>query len=111
MKKSIATVLAAFSLAALTVLGAAPAQAHTVPCVSKAEFGNVTRGMRMARVHRIFDIRGTQEYYFGATPYSNAEQYRHYRSCTHSFGVHGDVYVDYERRSGIWYMTSKDAFW
>lgn len=111
MKQFIGTALAAFLLAVPTAMSAAPAQAHTVPCVSKTEFRQVVRGTTMARVHRIFDVSGVQEYFWGATPYSPAEQGRRYRACTHFYGSHGTVYVDYVRRAGVWKVTSKNAFW
>jgi hypothetical protein len=100
-----------------TVVGttslATPAEAHVRPCVSKAEFRKVERGFRIRRVHRIFDVRGTQYYFFGATPYSRAEQGRQYRACTHAWrgGPHGTVYVDYRKRRGTWRVISKSAFW
>lgn len=111
MRNLIGALLAAFMLAVPTALSAVPAQAHTVPCVSKAEFHQVVRGMRMARAHAIFDVSGVQDYYFGPTRYSPAEQGRRYRACTHSYGSHGIVYVDYVRRAGIWKLREKNGFW
>ncbi|MGH8869085.1 MAG: hypothetical protein ACRDYU_13970 [Actinomycetes bacterium] len=112
--RKILTALASAGLACSTLVIAAPtAEAHSVPCVTKYEFRKVFKGMSMARVHRIFDMRGTQDYYFSASAGYPAEQGRHYRACTHYWpgGPHGDVYVDYKRRDGVWRVTDKTAFW
>jgi hypothetical protein len=113
-----ATVVTGMLLAgSTTVLGsttlATPAEAHVRPCVSKAEFRSVSRGFSKKRVHRVFDVRGRQSYFFGGTAYSRPQQGREYRACTHWWrgGPHGTVYVDYRKRRGVWRVTSKDAFW
>jgi hypothetical protein len=92
---------------ALLGVGAEVAMADTPGCVTRTEFRNVEKGMRIGRVHDRFDTNGRQDYYWSATSYSPAAQGRHYNACTR----YGTVYVDYERRNGVWKVTSKSAYW
>lgn len=73
----------------------------TEPWVTRTEYRKVVKGMRIARVHRIFDTNGTQ--YFHMSGY----QSREYRTRSE----YGFVYVDYRRRNGFWVVTSKSAYW
>lgn len=77
--------------------------------MTKREFGRVAKGWSKARVHRVFDTRGTQTAFFGASPYSRAEEWREYRACRNP--EWSMVEVDYEKRSGVWRVTDKTAFW
>ena len=70
--------LSALILTALTTLGAVTVSAtpagaattYTRPCVSRAEYRQVHRGMTQTRVHAIFDFRGAL-----------GEASQHYRAC------------------------------
>jgi hypothetical protein len=108
MKRVIAAALTSIAVAAPAAVIAAPAQASE-PYVTKAEFRQVSKGMTMARVHRIFDVSGTQSYYESAYPSLGipAEQSREYRTKS----SWGSVDIDYVRRDGVWYVKRKDAFW
>lgn len=92
-------------VAPLTV--AAPAQADTPKCVSKPEFSKVKKGWAISRVQKVFDISGKQTYYMGASPYYPASQSRDYNACSQ----YGTVSIDYEKKSGVWKVTQKYAFW
>ena len=54
--KRLALVFAGVLLSSLTAV--TPAHADTPGCVTKAEFRKVHKGMKMRRVHRIFDTKG-----------------------------------------------------
>ncbi|MGH3365699.1 MAG: hypothetical protein ACRDOY_00660 [Nocardioidaceae bacterium] len=96
-----------------TSVVAAPAQAHDLGdlCVSKAEFHQVQRGMGMDGVHNVFDVDGRQEYFFGAAYGMPPEQGRIYRACRESYGMHGEVYLSFKRKDGVWRVISKNAYW
>ena len=67
------------SLALAALVGAgttATANADTPRCVSRHEYDRVTTGMRMTKVHKIFDIRGTE------TGLGAPNTLRYYRTCT-----------------------------
>lgn len=102
MKKR-ALAAAALSLGLSPLVAVAPAQADTPGCVTRTEFSKVVRGMTMPRVHRIFDTRGVENFRgFGSTT-------REYTPCTDR--EWGFVNVSYERRGGLWRVTSKFAYW
>ena len=76
---------------------AAPVQADTPGCVTKAEFKRATKGMLKARVHRIFDTEGFK------TGLGDLET-RHYSPCA-AGGVVQVTYRDNGRlkaKSGNW---------
>lgn len=99
MSRTIARATVALALALPLSLGAvsAPAQAAGA-CVSKAEFKKVKDGMRMKRVHRIFDTAGKQSFVM------DSYQSREYKACTSTYGF---VMVDFDHRK----VESKTAFW
>ena len=97
---------AALAIAPLTV--AAPAQADTPKCVSKPEFKKVQKGWAISRVHRVFDVSGKQTSYMGGSAYYPASQSRDYKPCSSQYGF---VSIDYEKKSGVWKVTQKYAFW
>jgi hypothetical protein len=107
--KACGTLLAsALVFVPLTVV-APSAMADTPGCVTKAEFQAAVKGWSIQRVHNKFDTHGAQEWFFSATAYTPAEQTRECRACAHpSYSL---VSVDYEKRSGVWRLTSKMAFW
>ncbi len=108
--RKLTSVAAAFTLAMGTVLAVgAPADADTAGCVTKREFGRVAKGWSKARVHRVFDTRGTQSAFFGASSFSPAEEWREYRACRNP--QYSMVQVDYEKRAGVWRVSDKTAFW
>jgi hypothetical protein len=109
MKRAIAAILTATAVALPTVaLTASPASASE-PYVTKAEFRQVTRGMKITRVHRIFDVKGRQTIYSPAYPSIGiaAEQTREYRTKS-SWGF---VDIDYKRKDGTWVVVRKSAYW
>lgn len=109
MKRAIAAVVTATALTVpAAVIIAAPAQAAE-PYVTQAEFRQVTKGMRLKRVHLIFDISGKQTMYFPAYPSLGmpAEQTREYRVKSEW----GSVDVDYKRKDGVWVVIRKTAYW
>ena len=74
------TALATLATATVTATPAGAATSDTRPCVSRAEYRQVHRGMTQTRVHAIFDTRGAR-----------GEASRHYRAC----GGRRTVVIDY----------------
>lgn len=66
---SLIAVLASFG-------GTTVAHADTPRCVSRHEYNRVAKGMKMKKVHRIFDIKGT------ITGLGAPNELRYYRTCT-----------------------------
>lgn len=62
-------VIIGLAIATILVGGAAgPASADTPGCVTRAEFRKASKGMKMTRVHDIFDTRGRRvDYLAGVT--------------------------------------------
>ena len=92
--------LTALALAAAVTLGpalTAPATAHdggASRCVTKHEWRHAKVGMRKARVHAIFDTRGTFADGF-AGGYT-----RRYRPCAWGGGTDVRLYVSYDGWTG-----------
>lgn len=59
--KRLAVLAVSILLAAAPLALAAPARAGTPGCVTRAEFRNVSKGMRQQTVNRIFDARGSPD--------------------------------------------------
>ena len=97
--------LAALAATAALTLSApvTPAVADTDGCVAKAEFKKVSKGMRINRVHNIFDTKGKQ------TMSGYGMQFREYKTCTNP--QWGFVTVDYQKKGGVWKVTGKFAYW
>lgn len=96
--------------AAPAVLIASPAAADTGTCVDRGEFRKVVRGMKIDRVHAIFDVSGRQSYFSSGYPGQYgwpATQSRTYKPCTR----YSYVSVDYERINGVWKVDAKNAYW
>lgn len=94
------TLLSAAVLGATLTIGtltgaAAPASADTPRCVTFKEFQQIDKGMKKARVHRIFGIRGQSAGGF-AGGYT-----RWYPSCQaiHSEGSDAGASVSYDGRT------------
>lgn len=103
--------LASLALVFTTLVIIAPsAQAHTAPCVSRAEFKQIDGGLAKADVHSIVDFNGSQVMFDNA-PGLPPFQVRQYRTCTHSFGQHGKAFVEYEKPDGTWLVVGKAVFW
>lgn len=107
---SLATALAVLSPGALSV----PAHAAE-SYVTKAEFKRAEIGMKKARVHKIFDIKGKQLYYSSASEWCSradlwacATQTREYRTKS-KWGYVSIYYTQYP--NGIWRLDSKHAYW
>ena len=74
MKRTLAALLGAMCV--VVGIGAvAPAAADTARCVTRSEFRQIEDGMTRARVHNIFDIRGTRHHAYD--PF----EVRSYRTC------------------------------
>ena len=111
MKNMIRSTAVAAALAVGSLmLTAAPAQADTDGCVTKAEFKKVRKGWKMTRVHRVFDTNGKQSWFTDAYPSLGipAEQGREYRHCASKYSI---VTVDFARKGGVWKVTRKSAYW
>lgn len=94
MKRALATALIVVGTTLTLPVG--PAQAHDggqSACVTKHEWRHVVRGMRKARVHRIFDVRGVAAG-GGAGGYT-----RRYRPCAWDGGTDVRLYVTYNGRT------------
>ena len=104
MRKTIAAAIATLALAGV---GADVALADTPGCVTRKEFRRVEKGMRMSRVHAIFDTAGKQAWYMSGSYGYPAEQGREYKPCP----AYSHVEVDYKRKSGVWRVTGKLAYW
>ena len=112
MKKKFRSIVAATALAvaATSMIGVQSAQADTEGCVTKAEFGKVRKGWAIKRVHRVFDTAGKQSWFTDAYPSLDipAEQGREYRHCASQYSI---VTVDFKKKSGVWRVSRKSAFW
>ena len=86
------------ALSSLAIVPAATA-ADTPGCVTRNEFYSVHKGMRMSRVHSIWDTRGR------VTGRDVGVQDRAYRICHVGQGV----YAEYAFRKGVWRLQLKRA--
>ena len=86
------------ALSTLVIVPAATA-ADTPGCVTRHEFYSVHKGMRMSRVHNIWDARGR------VTARDVGVQDRAYRICHAGQGV----YAEYAIRNGVWRLQLKWA--
>jgi hypothetical protein len=84
---------------ALSLLAVPAAQADTPGCVSRQEYYRISVGMKMARVHAIFDTSGRLMWR------KHHAQRRAYRICNVGEGV----YVRYVRHHHVWRVSSKTA--
>jgi len=104
---TIAGIATVTGLAVAPLALSAPAQADTPTCVSKPEFNKVQKGWSITRVRNLFDVPGKQVSFISGDAYSNASQSREYKPCTQ----YSTVMIDYERKAGVWRVTSKYAYW
>lgn len=91
----------------LVMLGpaAGSARADTPGCVTRAEFRSVSKGMRMRRVHRVFDTRGRRvDYVPGGGGYP-AEQVRVYNPCRNDVD---QINAGYVKKAGVWRLKFKN---
>ncbi len=99
--------IAAMSVAGLSAFGLQAVEVEpagaTAGCVKRNEFSKVKRGMRINRVHAIFDTDGKKL----AQAYGMLT--REYKPC--SDPQYGFVWVDYERRNSTWKVSGKAAYW
>jgi hypothetical protein len=110
-------VIALAALAAsLSLVAQATSASAAEPYVTKKEFRKVTKGMRIDRVHAIFDVNGKQTWYYSAIDaqlcsqgkiWACAEQSREYRTRSRWDSVD----VDFYKRNGVWRVESKYAYW
>ncbi len=90
----------------LTVILPTAAQADTPGCVTRSEFGRATHGMKIDRVHNIFDTNGSQAS-SGQDPSTGTKwQERWYQAC--GSGLVRFAEVRYVKRSGTWQVSRKD---
>jgi len=90
----ITTALAALATTATlgfapAVLVAAPASADTPTCVDRAEFKKVERGMKMSRVHAVFDVSGKQTSYDSGYPTKIENRHLPQREAAQATPRHG----------------------
>ena len=74
------------------------ASADTPGCVSRHEYNRIAKGMRMAKVHAIFDTKGASTGLGGATPLY------YYPTCARN----SQVQVSYNAKNRV---VSKSANW
>jgi hypothetical protein len=101
---------AALSTLVLLLIGllstAAPAQADTPNCVSRAEYRSIQNGWSKGVVASVFDINGRRASV--GDPY----QARVYDDCWRASKTTGNVSVFYKYRSGAWRVVDKTTdFW
>lgn len=102
--KRVAIIVASVVLASSApVISASPASADTPGCVTHQEFNQVHRGMRMARVHQVFDTAGR------VASRDASRMHRYYRICHVPFTPHQAVHVVYRKNHGVWEMRRKWA--
>ncbi len=90
----------------LTVVLPSAAEADTPGCVTRSEFGRATHGMKIDRVHNIFDTKGSQAG-SGQDPSTGTKwQDRWYQKCGGS--VVRFAKVHYVKRSWTWQVSRKD---
>jgi hypothetical protein len=102
-------VIIGLAIATILVGGAAgPASADTPGCVTRAEFRKASKGMKMTRVHDIFDTRGRRVDYLPGDNGFPAEQVRVYRPCNPNVT---QINAGYRKRSaGVWRLAFKNWF-
>ena len=93
MKRLVSAVALVVATGVITGSTALPASAKPDkrPCVVKAEYKQIKKGMTMARVHEIFDTRGTILF---QNPGAVTNGAREYRSCRNS-GLGATVQIQY----------------
>lgn len=98
MKRAIVTAL--MVLGAPLALPVAPAQADTPGCVTRGEYYQVHKGVRMKRVHAIFDTRGR---------WAARGPSKYYRICGVSGPIarHGVQVVYRKGTKGYWRVVAK----
>jgi hypothetical protein len=112
MRRAVLALVALMAIAVPVGVGATLVSANPASAVpgdntcSRADFHKVHRGDTLTKVRRLCG-KGTQEYFFGATYFSNAAQTRKYSTA----GRWSSAYVDFEKKAGVWRVTSKWAFW
>lgn len=80
------------------VVSMSPASADTPGCVTQQEFYAVSHGMRMARVHAVFDTRGRLAWRHGE------RMHRYYKICNVRFTRHMAVHAIYRQQGGAWVL-------
>jgi hypothetical protein len=115
VRKSVIAAVAAL-VASLGMVSQATSASAAEHYVTKKEFHRVSKGMKMPRVHAIFDTRGKQVSFYSAIDaklcskgkiWACAEQDREYRTKSRW----GYVDIDYYKRNGIWRVGSRSAYW
>lgn len=85
------------------LISAARASADTPGCVTRHEFNEVHRGMRMARVHDVFDTRGRLAWQ------KPTREARYHKICHVRLTRHQAVHVVYWKEQGVWVLHRKWA--
>lgn len=105
-------VLATVTTLAVVIPGVAAAPAHadagSPGCATRHEYSEITKGMSVDKVTRIFGTKGHVSYsYIGSYVW---EVDREYRPCQ-PYTDWSHVEVDFGKRHGNVVVTGKSAFW
>jgi hypothetical protein len=107
-KLVLATVTAAAVVSPMAITGTAHADAGSLGCVTRHEYSEVTKGMSVDKVARIFGTKGKVSYsYIGSYVW---EVDREYKPCQ-PYTAWSHVEVDFGKRHGNVVVTGKSAFW
>jgi len=107
-RRRLAALAIAPVLAATAVIASPPAaQADTRGCVTKAEYKKVKKGMKIERVHRVFDTAGKKESRAASGGY--VFMVRSYKVCNSRWSA---VAVGFEKSPGTaMKLSAKNAVW
>jgi hypothetical protein len=103
MKRAAILVAGAILASSAPIVSASPGAADTPGCVSRQEFYQVHRGMRMARVHHVFDTAGR------LARRDAHRMNRYYKICGVPFTPRQAVHVVYRKHDGVCKLRRKWA--
>jgi hypothetical protein len=103
MKQAAILVASAVLAMSAPIISASPVAADTPGCVPQQEFNQVHRGMRMSRVHQVFDTAGR------VASRDASRMHRYYKICRVPFTQRQAVHVIYRKDHGVWEMRRKWA--
>jgi hypothetical protein len=103
MRRAAILVASAVLATSATAISVSPAAADTPGCVTRQEFNQVHRGMRMSRVHQVFDTVGR------VASRDASRMHRYYKICGVPFTHRQAVHVIYRKDHGVWELRRKWA--
>lgn len=103
MKRAAILVASAVLASSAPIITASPAAADTPGCVTQQKFNQVHRGMRMSRVHQVFDTAGR------VASRDASRMHRYYKTCGVPFTRRQAVHVINRKDHGVWEMRRKWA--